>query len=42
MECEKKKVGAKGEEKAGREGRLDTKLERKELAWTGSVTMPRT
>lgn len=30
MECEKRKVGAKGEEKEGREERLSTKLERKE------------
>lgn len=30
MECEKRKVGAKGEEKEGRVGSLSTKLERKE------------
>lgn len=30
LECEKRKVGAKGEEKEGTEGRLSTKLERKE------------
>lgn len=30
MEFEKRKVGAKGEEKEGKEERLSTKLERKE------------
>lgn len=42
MECEKRKVGAKGVEKEEREGRLNTKLERKEPACAVSVIMPRT
>lgn len=42
MECEKRKVGAKGEEREGREGRLSTKLDRKEQCCGTSVIMPRT
>lgn len=35
-------MGAKGEEKEGRERRLSTELERKELGKALTITVPRT